>query len=527
MRTRTLIFPTIVVLAATAATPSFAGQTFTETRVVASDGRAFDFYGASVAIADSFVAVGQPGYDVLCPSDRTGAVYVYRRDGSAETVITPADPMCGQHFGESVAASGDILLVGAYADAATSPRGGAAYVFVRTATGWRQEAKLVPGDAPPGGLFGYHVALDGDLAVVGAPNDSAAAAGAGAAYIFRRRGDRWIEQTKLTPAAAAGAAAGWRVAVNHRTVAVSAPWDGVSVEGVVHVYEFNGTAWSQTARLTRAGSATNDALGYAVALSDTTLLASAAYNADYTGNATVFVRNGSGWIEQATLTSPVPAPGDFFGFQAAIEHDRVVITSPFHGGRGAAWLFARTQGTWTTGELIEPAVPSFGFGNAAAVSFGTIVVSTQAEASFTGAAYVFTPAVNLSVCSISINGWHQRPIATVALTGTFAGPLPDAEDTIAVTFDGITLLSQPFSAFLTLPGRGDYILLAPGILARLDFVGGRFQIVASRIDLTGFDNVDGVTVQLTIRTDGATETVTLTPRGGDRLVFRRAACELP
>ncbi|WP_428304056.1 hypothetical protein [Lacipirellula sp.] len=70
-------------------------------------------------------------------------------------------------FNASVDISGDSIIVGANYENALGGHSGAAYLFSRT-TGL-QFAKLTAGDGKTGDLFGTSVAIDGNLAVVGAP----------------------------------------------------------------------------------------------------------------------------------------------------------------------------------------------------------------------------------------------------------------------------------------------------------------------------------------------------------------------
>ena len=84
------------------------------------------------------------------------------------------------HFGYAVALSGDTLVVGAPLESGSgagvdppvggvSVASGAAYVFVRTAGAWAQQAYLKSPQPAPGDEFGFSVAVSGDWILVGAP----------------------------------------------------------------------------------------------------------------------------------------------------------------------------------------------------------------------------------------------------------------------------------------------------------------------------------------------------------------------
>ena len=85
--------------------------------------------------------------------------------------LTASDGKSGDLFGNSVAVSGNTVVVGAY-DAA-GPGGnleqGKAYVFTEPVSGWTnatQTAELTASDGKPGDWFGYSIAIDGSTVVV-------------------------------------------------------------------------------------------------------------------------------------------------------------------------------------------------------------------------------------------------------------------------------------------------------------------------------------------------------------------------
>lgn len=122
-------------------------------------------------------------------------------------------------FGQSVAVSGDTVVVGAnWEDSGTTginstpnesaADAGAAYVFVRSGSTWTQQAYLKAANAGEGDEFGFSVTVSGDTVVVGArfedssttginstPNESASTAGA--AYVFVRSSGTWSQQAYL------------------------------------------------------------------------------------------------------------------------------------------------------------------------------------------------------------------------------------------------------------------------------------------------------------------------------------------
>ena len=159
----------------------------------------------------------------------------------------------GDQFGFSVAVSGDTVVVGARNESSstlgvnTTPNesagfSGAAYVFIRTAGVWTQQAYLKPaavGTTQGGDTFGQSVAVAGDTIVVGAPGEASSTTGvnstanesafaSGAAYVFTRTAGVWTQQAYLKPAAVGTTQAGDAFGVSV-AVAGDTGWSGQSL----------------------------------------------------------------------------------------------------------------------------------------------------------------------------------------------------------------------------------------------------------------------------------------------------------
>ncbi len=148
-----------------------------------------DEMGISVALDGNTAVVGAWGADVGGLS--LGAAYVFERPGGAwlnatETARLTASDGAVTGFGVSVAAGGDVVVVGSYQDdVGGSSSQGSAYLFVAPAAGWvsaTESQKLVASDGAAGDEFGRAVAIAEGVAVVGSHLSSGT--NAGAAYVF-------------------------------------------------------------------------------------------------------------------------------------------------------------------------------------------------------------------------------------------------------------------------------------------------------------------------------------------------------
>jgi hypothetical protein len=321
-----------------------------------------------------------------------------------ETALWAVDGADRDHFGSSVAISGDTVMVGAdQADWYS----GAVYVFTRSGETWTQRQKFTASDIESGDRFGGSVAIDGDMAVVGA-DGSAADGNPGAAYVFARSGETWAQQQKLTASGgAAGDYFGWSVAISGDTVVVGADRavvDANSDRGAAYVFTRSGWTWTQRQKLTASDGKVGDRFGYSVAIDGDTAVVGAGY-ADVglkldQGAAYVFTRSGETWTQRQKLTASDSALGAYFGSSVAISGDTVVVGArgAYVDGevnQGAAYVFTRSGETWTQQQKLTASdgTARDHFGSSVAISGDTVVVgASQADVGgnyHQGAAYVF------------------------------------------------------------------------------------------------------------------------------------------
>ena len=121
---------------------------------------------------------------VGAPSDWLGSAFVYRFDGSTWIEESKLTVTSGEFLGGSVAIDGDVALVAAVGDGTNGTSAGAAYVYRFDGLMWIEKAKLLASDAAPFDTFGQQVAISGDVAIVGAYLDDDNGDGSGSAYIF-------------------------------------------------------------------------------------------------------------------------------------------------------------------------------------------------------------------------------------------------------------------------------------------------------------------------------------------------------
>jgi len=259
--------------------------------LIASDAATGDEFGASVAIRGDVLAVGARARDCGAVID-CGAVYVYRFDGSGwtgEQRITASDASVNARFGFSVDANDTRVLVGSpNKGCGTFNNCGLAYSYDWNGSAWTGEVKLQGIGLGAGDWYGSSVALDGDYAMVGSPQDDLGAANAGTAYRFQRSGATWTQLNRFSPsdplaAAQFGSSVALDVAGERLLVgAAFANAPGATGTGTVYVFRKNVTGWVELGKLNASGLGAGDQFGGAIALGGSFAIVSARLN-DFDG----------------------------------------------------------------------------------------------------------------------------------------------------------------------------------------------------------------------------------------------------
>ena len=315
-------------------TPSVSGQCQLQ-QLVPGNRVAGDQYGDAVAVDGDWAVVGASRDDE--PLSNSGSATIFEFDGLAwieHSKITAADLESNDLFGWSVdldadAPGGPLILVGAYLDDDPS-NAGSAYLFRYDGNAWNQEAKLVASDASGGEEFGQSVALSGNVAVIGAAREDDGGTDRGAAYVYRRSGASWNEEAKLTPAARVDFDR-FGIAVDvdatnplaERIIVGASLHDpsGVVNAGGAWVFHSDGTTWQEYV-LTAPDPMENDKFGEAVAIVGDTAVVGAFLDDDAASNAGsvfVFAWDGSSWTNDPPVILTALDAGADDQFDKAID----------------------------------------------------------------------------------------------------------------------------------------------------------------------------------------------------------------
>ena len=365
-------------------------------------------YSHSVAIgaphefaAANFAIIGAPrhlhgGEPALAGKGGFGAAYIFRRGGTKwkqQIKLVAPDPMLDDRFGEAVAIYRHTAVVGASKDDDQGKNSGSVFVYVFDEESWKPQAKIVPDDLVGSDAFGEAVSLDESTLAIGAPGHTHSGVRfAGAVYIFVRENDKWVQQAKLTPDDPGKSAQfGSCISLSFNTVVVGAP---------LHDTERGKDA----------------------------------------GAAYIFVRNGERWTQQARLTSSDTKAGDRFGTGVATTGKSAIIGAPFRPegapGSGAAYSFISVDGKWEEKEKITPddAGQKINYGLWIAMSGNMVIVSSYAAPNEGGAekgigtaAYIYNSVDDFGVLPYAVEAFGMSlttlgSVKRTALLQNFPNP---------------------------------------------------------------------------------------------------------
>jgi hypothetical protein len=268
----------------------------------------------------------------------------------------------------------------------------------------QQRSKLTPSDESGNGEFGTSVALssDGNTVVIGGPVDNS---NPGAAWVFVRSNGVWKQQgNKLVGSGSQGTVGsigeGGAVALSSdgNTALIGGDGDNGGI-GAAWVFVRSNGSWSQQGnKLVGNDVTTNANMGFSVALSsdgNTALIGGRGDN-NAAGAAWVFTRSNGSWSQQGSkLTS---SNSSDLGASVALSSDgnTAVIGEPgqINTTVPGAVVFVRSSGTWSPhgSELVGTGVGgSANQGSAVALSSdgNTALIGGNSDNNYTGATWVF------------------------------------------------------------------------------------------------------------------------------------------
>ncbi len=351
-------------------------------KVMAVDGASSDQFGIAVSIDGTRAAIGSEADDDQ--GTDSGSAYVYSYSGTTwvqEAKLLPSTGQASSLWGRTIGISGDTVVVGDYGAARAN-------VFRRTGSTWAQEAVLTA--TPAVSMFGTSVAVEGNTVVVGEGSATVQKV-----YVFERSGTVWTQ----TQAISTGLPSinGAIVKLRGNLILVGF-WE--TGTGRVQVYRKNGAGtWGLDATLLPSDGGNFDSFGAGMDTDGTTIVIGSPFHdqpASTAGAAYVFGWNGTTWTQSAKIQSPDIAAGDSFGDSVQMLGGFVAIGAEGdNSSTGAVYLYKKNGSTWSYYAKVTPGdvttLKQFGSDVSLSGSWMLIGAATDDQKAFNaGAAYFFT-----------------------------------------------------------------------------------------------------------------------------------------
>lgn len=364
-------------------------------------------FGFSNAVKGDFIVVGAPGC-CACVFERDGVNWVTRA-----TLENPEPGGMYRLFGHAVAIDGDWIVVGAPYFDPVGGNPGFVSVFHREGDTWVETQRLVPSGWDITDGFGWSVAIEGDVIVVGSPGENSAL---GVTYVYRLVGAEWVEEQALIPAVQGKIFDnfGHSVSISGDVIVATSPGDASACppdadefcySGAGFVFNWNGTTWVEGQKLTASDAEPYEAFS-PVSISGDTIVIGNSVDADQgtdSGAVYVFRNQGGQWVEDAKLIPADAVPDDYFGWSLSVDGNVFVAAGAAGVDRGGSgYLFWRSGTGW---HEFDKLVASDG------ASIGR-AVSIDAEVAVVGPGYVFSVTRDIP----AVSSWGLFIFALVVAT---------------------------------------------------------------------------------------------------------------
>jgi FG-GAP repeat len=321
---------------------------------------------------------------------------------------------------------------------------------------WVEQDKLIALDATAGDDFGQVVAIDGDIAIVGAPWDDDVASKSGSAYLFDVTTGTQLFKLTAADAEADDASLGVSVAISDNIAIVGAQGDDHAA-GIDSgsAYLFDVTTGTQLAKLTAYDATPVDLFGCSVAISGNIAIVGSNLDDDAgskSGSAYLFdVSDPYDPIPiQPKLTAYDAAAGDEFGRSVAISGNTAIVGAfrddDAGSDSGSAYLFDVVTGNQLFKLTASDAAAGDYFGYSVAISGNTAIVGSYRDddsGADSGSAYLFDVITGNQLAKITASDaaagdWFGRSVAingNTAVVGAYMDDEAGSDSGSAYLFD--------------------------------------------------------------------------------------------
>lgn len=343
------------------------------------------------------------------------------------------------------------------------------------------EQKLVPADPQSSARFGTAVGVWGNRALISAKNQHAPNEQSGAVYAYEFDGTSWVQTQKITPNDVGpydwfGSA--MVMEANRALISSTSAVNGIQ-SGAVYYFEYVDGFWEEKQKFSSSDGMHDDRFGRSIDMDGDRAIFGAIFddeNENDSGSAYVFELINNQWVEVQRLNANDASENDRFGYSVSLSGNKALVGAILDDDNGlasgSAYVFKFDGTAWVQEQKLTATdgAADDRFGISSAINGHVILI---------GASFSDTSGLDASGSAYIFNFDGENWIEKQKL---FSG-VPSAED----NFGESVSLSQS-RALVSAPGTSYTVDPLPGYVYVYDFNGVNWFL--SHI-LTASDRDDG------------------------------------
>ena len=302
--------------------------------------KSYNHFGHDISVHDQDLAVSAPDLG-------TGTVYMYSRAETVweqvQQITMPAELYRENphvKFGENVELTDGWLVISAPGYLGTSDpviRTGAVFIYKKEGSGWTFHQMILPPDLSRSTQFANDVEINSSYMLITATKGDGGALSSGVVYLYRFEGNSWIpDYTFINPSSRSHELFGADVDIHDNTIVIGVPMhtrdESMGPHGAAHVFQRFGNTWIRTALIEASDGKRNDMFGSTVVVEDGNIVIGAPRhdqpNKADVGKVYHYVVENGFWTEKSTY---IPLEEDIqshiqFGGNLSLHQKQLVIS---------------------------------------------------------------------------------------------------------------------------------------------------------------------------------------------------------
>jgi len=264
----------------------------------------------------------------------------------------PTVDATGYSFGSVVDVDGDEIISATQSNLPITTPTGKVYLFRFNGSTLEQEQVFYPDEVTPFDAFGYSISIQNNFIAVGTPGHDSSASDSGAVYIYQKINSEYQFLQKVTAYdGETNDYFGNKVKLYNTTLFIAANGEepnGFDINfgyGAVYVYNFDGTSWVFTEKLTVPNS---NAFGYKIDVENETLVISS----DQTpNNIHTFHWDSTHWAYSSSFGFPTT---DDFIYDFSLSNNQLFAIVAHPSQDETVSVFENDNGNWTNTVSLTP-----------------------------------------------------------------------------------------------------------------------------------------------------------------------------